>query len=105
MGIPLNNNNRRSPTNTERVSGVEKTESAKQQTIIIAMAVVLLVGILASTLSSLWSNLSRSSNSSTQNFATEGDAGRLYLVRGTPTTFFVNSQGVIEDIQVGFITQ
>jgi hypothetical protein len=47
MGIPLNNNNRRSPTNTERVSGVEKTESAKQQTIIIAMAVVILADILA----------------------------------------------------------
>ena len=36
---------------------------------------------------------------------TDGEVGLLYRLCGTPTTFFVNSQGVIEDIRFGSITQ
>lgn len=33
-----------------------------------------------------------------------GEIGRLYQLRGTPTTFFVDTDGVVQDIQVGFVT-
>jgi len=29
--------------------------------------------------------------------------GRLYQLRGTPTTFFIDSNGVVQDFQPGFI--
>lgn len=34
-----------------------------------------------------------------------GDIGRLYRVRTTPTTFFLDGDGVIRNIQAGFVTQ
>lgn len=34
-----------------------------------------------------------------------GAIGRTYGLRGTPTTYFINAEGVIEDVQVGFISQ
>lgn len=32
-----------------------------------------------------------------------GDVGRLYQLRGTPTTYFINPDGVIQDFQPGFV--
>jgi peroxiredoxin len=34
----------------------------------------------------------------------DGKIGRLYELRGTPTTFFINPDGVIQDFQPGFVT-
>lgn len=33
-----------------------------------------------------------------------GQIGRLYQLRGTPTTFFIDSNGVVQDFQPGFIS-
>ena len=33
-----------------------------------------------------------------------GAVGRTYGLRGTPTTYFINADGVIEDLQIGYIT-
>jgi hypothetical protein len=33
-----------------------------------------------------------------------GAVGRTYGLRGTPTTYFINANGVIEDAQLGYIT-
>lgn len=33
-----------------------------------------------------------------------GAVGRLYGLRGTPTTYFINADGVIEDLQLGYVT-
>jgi peroxiredoxin len=33
-----------------------------------------------------------------------GQIGRLYQLRGTPTTFFIDSDGVIQGFQPGFIS-
>ena len=32
-----------------------------------------------------------------------GEIGRLYQLRGTPTTFFINADGIVQNIQPGFI--
>ena len=34
----------------------------------------------------------------------DGEIGRLYRLRGTPTTFFINSDGVVQNFQPGFVT-
>ena len=31
------------------------------------------------------------------------EVGRLYQLRGTPTTFFIDSQGVVQGFQAGFV--
>ena len=31
------------------------------------------------------------------------EVGRLYQLRGTPTTFFIDSEGVIQDFQIGYV--
>ena len=36
---------------------------------------------------------------------TEGDVSRLYNVYTTPTTYFVNAEGIITDILPGVVTQ
>lgn len=33
----------------------------------------------------------------------DGTVSQLYQLRATPTTFFVNRDGVIEDIAIGFV--
>lgn len=33
----------------------------------------------------------------------DGAIGNRYGLRGTPTTFYINADGVIEDMKVGFI--